>query len=116
MKQEGRTEAELTESYCFLYPDKSKVPARERLCHGGMRRDEDSELCASCCVQLQWVCEKGLSVGHSRITTLGNPSAGECAPPSHPSDPPARPKWHPHLIDMTCDPLSVKSLLTPHLF
>ncbi|XP_077938475.1 protein TASOR isoform X2 [Gasterosteus aculeatus] len=49
MKQEGRTEAELTESYCFLYPDKSK---------------------------LQWVCEKGLSVGHSRITTLGNPSAG----------------------------------------
>ncbi|KAM8862742.1 LOW QUALITY PROTEIN: protein TASOR-like [Spinachia spinachia] len=49
MKQEGRTEAELTESYCFLYPDKSK---------------------------LQWICEKGLSVGHSRITTLGNPSAG----------------------------------------
>lgn len=25
MKQEGRTEPELTESYCFLYPDKSKV-------------------------------------------------------------------------------------------
>ncbi|KAL6119094.1 tasor [Pungitius sinensis] len=49
MKQEGRTEVELTESYCFLYPDKSK---------------------------LQWICEKGLSVGHSRITTLGNPSAG----------------------------------------
>ncbi|KAM9351407.1 protein TASOR [Symphorus nematophorus] len=49
MKQEGRTEQELTESYCFLYPDKSK---------------------------LQWICEKGLSVGHSRITTLGNPSAG----------------------------------------
>nr|XP_020485190.1 protein TASOR-like isoform X1 [Labrus bergylta] len=49
MKQEGRTEQELTESYCFLYPDKSKLP---------------------------WVCEKGLSVGHSRITTLGNPSVG----------------------------------------
>ncbi|XP_040914131.1 protein TASOR isoform X2 [Toxotes jaculatrix] len=49
MKQEGRTEQELTESYCFLYPDKSK---------------------------LQWICEKGLSVGHSRITTLGNPSVG----------------------------------------
>lgn len=49
MKQEGRTEQELTESYCFLYPDKSK---------------------------LQWICEKGLSVGHSRITTLGNPSMG----------------------------------------
>ncbi|XP_029291950.1 protein TASOR isoform X2 [Cottoperca gobio] len=49
MKQEGRTEQELTESYCFLYPDKSK---------------------------LQWICEKGLSVGHSRITTLGNHSMG----------------------------------------
>ncbi|XP_029012486.1 protein TASOR isoform X2 [Betta splendens] len=49
MKQEGRTEQELTESYCFLFPEKSK---------------------------LQWVCEKGLSVGHSRITTLGNPSTG----------------------------------------
>ncbi|XP_068996538.1 protein TASOR isoform X1 [Embiotoca jacksoni] len=49
MKQEGRTEQELTESYCFLYPDKSK---------------------------LQWICEKGLSVGHCKITTLGNPSVG----------------------------------------
>lgn len=49
MKQKGRTEQELAESYCFLYPDKSK---------------------------LLWICEKGLSVGHSRITTLGNPSAG----------------------------------------
>ncbi|KAJ3586322.1 hypothetical protein NHX12_012722 [Muraenolepis orangiensis] len=49
MKQEGRNEQELAESYCFLYPDKSK---------------------------LQWVCEKGLSVGHSRITTLGNPAVG----------------------------------------
>ncbi len=28
-------------------------------------------------VQLQWICEKGLSVGHSRITTLGNPSVGK---------------------------------------
>ncbi|XP_042347546.1 protein TASOR isoform X2 [Plectropomus leopardus] len=49
MKQEGRTEQELTESYCFLYPDKSK---------------------------LHWICDKGLSVGHTRITTLGNPSKG----------------------------------------
>ncbi|XP_078144495.1 protein TASOR isoform X2 [Centroberyx gerrardi] len=49
MKQEGRTEQELAESYCFLFPDKSK---------------------------LQWICEKGLSVGHSRITTLGNPVVG----------------------------------------
>ncbi|XP_037628313.1 protein TASOR isoform X2 [Sebastes umbrosus] len=49
MKQESRTEQELTESYCFLFPDKSK---------------------------LQWICEKGLSVAHSRITTLGNPSVG----------------------------------------
>ncbi|XP_017270642.1 protein TASOR isoform X2 [Kryptolebias marmoratus] len=49
MKQEGRTEQELTESYCFLFPDKSK---------------------------LQWICEKGLSVGHCRITTLGKPSVG----------------------------------------
>ncbi|KAM9750947.1 protein TASOR isoform 1-T1 [Menidia menidia] len=49
MKQEGRTEQELTESYCFLFPDKSK---------------------------LQWICEKGLSVGHCRVTTLGSPSMG----------------------------------------
>uniref|UniRef100_H3DKJ6 Transcription activation suppressor b n=1 Tax=Tetraodon nigroviridis TaxID=99883 RepID=H3DKJ6_TETNG len=49
MKQEGRTEQELSESFCFLYPDKTK---------------------------LQWICEKGLAVGHSRITTLGNPSVG----------------------------------------
>ncbi|XP_028265806.1 protein TASOR isoform X2 [Parambassis ranga] len=49
MKQEGRTEQELTESYCFLFPEKSK---------------------------LQWICEKGLSVGHCKITTLGNPSVG----------------------------------------
>ncbi|XP_069383025.1 protein TASOR isoform X2 [Paralichthys olivaceus] len=49
MKQEGRTEQELTESYCFLFPDKAK---------------------------LHWICEKGLSVGHSKITTLGNPSVG----------------------------------------
>lgn len=25
MKQEGRTEQDLAESYCFLFPDKSKV-------------------------------------------------------------------------------------------
>ncbi|KAM6976901.1 protein TASOR [Aplochiton taeniatus] len=49
LKQEGRTEAELAESFCFLFPDKAKLP---------------------------WICEKGLSVGHSRITTLGNPSLG----------------------------------------
>ncbi|CAB1459462.1 unnamed protein product [Pleuronectes platessa] len=49
MKQEGRTEQELTESYCFLFPDKAK---------------------------LHWICEKGLAVGHSKITTLGNPSMG----------------------------------------
>ncbi|XP_021171935.2 protein TASOR isoform X2 [Fundulus heteroclitus] len=49
MKQEGRTEQELVESYCFLFPDKSK---------------------------LQWICEKGLSVGHCKVTTLGNPSVG----------------------------------------
>ncbi|KAL1021572.1 hypothetical protein UPYG_G00015030 [Umbra pygmaea] len=49
LKQEGRTDAELVESYCFLCPEKSKL------------------LC---------ICEKGLSVGHSRITTLGNPAMG----------------------------------------
>uniref|UniRef100_A0A1A8HRF4 Family with sequence similarity 208, member Ab n=1 Tax=Nothobranchius kuhntae TaxID=321403 RepID=A0A1A8HRF4_NOTKU len=49
MKQAGRTEPELAESYCFLFPDKSK---------------------------LQWICEKGLSLGHCRIMTLGNPSMG----------------------------------------
>lgn len=28
MKQEGRTEQELSESFCFLFPDKSKVPTK----------------------------------------------------------------------------------------
>ncbi|KAG5835885.1 hypothetical protein ANANG_G00248740 [Anguilla anguilla] len=49
MKQDGRTDKELVESYCFLLPDASK---------------------------LHWICEKGLSVGHTRITTLGNPAMG----------------------------------------
>ncbi|KAJ8016093.1 hypothetical protein DPEC_G00003570 [Dallia pectoralis] len=49
LKQEGRTETELAESYCFLFPEKSKLP---------------------------WICEKGLSVGHSKINTLGNPAMG----------------------------------------
>lgn len=31
MKQEGRTEQELAESFCFLYPDKSKVPIKTRV-------------------------------------------------------------------------------------
>ncbi|XP_071020796.1 protein TASOR-like isoform X2 [Oncorhynchus clarkii lewisi] len=49
LKQEGRTDPELVESYCFMFPDKSKLPL---------------------------ICEKGLSVGHSRITALGNPAMG----------------------------------------
>ncbi|KAJ8361018.1 hypothetical protein SKAU_G00175430 [Synaphobranchus kaupii] len=49
LKQDGRTDKELVESYCFLLPDPSK---------------------------LHWICEKGLSVGHTRITTLGNPAMG----------------------------------------
>lgn len=79
MKQEGRTEQELSESFCFLYPDKSKV----------LIKTETSllQLCLDSKVvfllwrlQLQWICEKGLAVGHSRITTLGNPSVGELRP------------------------------------
>lgn len=31
MKQEGRTEQELTESFCFLFPDKSKVLMMDKL-------------------------------------------------------------------------------------
>ncbi|XP_042568916.1 protein TASOR-like isoform X1 [Cyprinus carpio] len=49
LKQNGRTEAELAESYAFLLPDKNKV---------------------------HWICEKGLSVGHSRINNLGSPVKG----------------------------------------
>ncbi|KAG9337078.1 hypothetical protein JZ751_029846 [Albula glossodonta] len=49
LKQDGRTDKELVESYCFLLPDPAK---------------------------LHWICEKGLSVGHARITTLGNPAMG----------------------------------------
>ncbi|XP_065142092.1 protein TASOR [Paramisgurnus dabryanus] len=49
LKQNGRVEAELTESYAFLLPEKNKV---------------------------HWICEKGLSVGHSRITILGSPGKG----------------------------------------
>lgn len=31
MKQEGRTEQELSESFCFLYPDKSKVLSKAEI-------------------------------------------------------------------------------------
>lgn len=87
MKQEGRTEQELAESYCFLYPDKSKVSLPASLSPHKEKRPWRSHslqqascgiLSFSCvCFQLQWICEKGLSVGHSRITTLGNPALGE---------------------------------------
>ncbi|GAA6103947.1 protein TASOR isoform X1 [Tachysurus ichikawai] len=49
LKQAGRTDAELTDSYAFLLPDAKKT---------------------------RWVCEKGLSVGHARINNLGNPNKG----------------------------------------
>ncbi|KAI4886410.1 hypothetical protein NFI96_015341 [Prochilodus magdalenae] len=49
LKQAGRTEAELTDSYAFLLPDMNKT---------------------------HWICEKGLSVGHARISNLGNPAKG----------------------------------------
>ncbi|XP_051515047.1 protein TASOR-like isoform X3 [Myxocyprinus asiaticus] len=49
LKQNGRTEAELTEFNAFLLPERNKV---------------------------QWICEKGLSVGHSRVTNLGSPLKG----------------------------------------
>ncbi|KAM7401639.1 hypothetical protein PAMP_016936 [Pampus punctatissimus] len=49
MKAEGRTDKELEESYCFLLADTPKLPS---------------------------LCEKGLFVGQSWITVLGNPSKG----------------------------------------
>ncbi|XP_076839750.1 LOW QUALITY PROTEIN: protein TASOR [Brachyhypopomus gauderio] len=49
LKQAGRTDAELTDSYAFLLPDASKT---------------------------HWICEKGLSVGHARLSNLGNPVKG----------------------------------------
>ncbi|XP_051518058.1 protein TASOR-like isoform X2 [Myxocyprinus asiaticus] len=49
LKQNGRVDAELTEFYAFLLPERNKV---------------------------QWICEKGLSVGHSRVTNLGSPLKG----------------------------------------
>lgn len=91
MKQEGRTEQELAESYCFLFPDKSKVGLLAKP-HSYMQKDIDklgrrggfllaSELCLFCVFQLQWICEKGLSVGHCKINTLGNPSVGKPGAP-----------------------------------
>lgn len=49
MKADGRTDKELEESYCFLLTNS---------------------------VELTALCEKGLNVGHSRNTMLGNPSKG----------------------------------------
>ncbi|XP_031589390.1 protein TASOR isoform X3 [Oreochromis aureus] len=49
MKAEGRTDKELEECYCFLLTDTQKLPL---------------------------LCEKGLFVGQSWITVLGNPSKG----------------------------------------
>lgn len=50
MKQEGRNEQELTESYCFLYPDKSKVLMMDVLQNIMLLLLflHDSELCAFC--------------------------------------------------------------------
>ncbi|NXD22203.1 TASOR protein, partial [Spelaeornis formosus] len=49
LKRDGRLEKELSESYAFLMVDRC---------------------------QIQSICEKGLQVGHSRITILGSPSMG----------------------------------------
>ncbi|XP_072438424.1 protein TASOR isoform X1 [Chiloscyllium punctatum] len=49
LRNEGRTEKELTESYAFLLLDTSQVPI---------------------------ICERGLPVGHSKVTILGNPAMG----------------------------------------
>uniref|UniRef100_UPI00398EB715 protein TASOR-like isoform X2 n=1 Tax=Pristiophorus japonicus TaxID=55135 RepID=UPI00398EB715 len=49
LRNEGRTEKELAESYAFLLPDKSQIPI---------------------------ICEKGLPVGNSKVTILGNPTMG----------------------------------------
>uniref|UniRef100_A0A8C3VLT7 Transcription activation suppressor n=1 Tax=Catharus ustulatus TaxID=91951 RepID=A0A8C3VLT7_CATUS len=49
LKFDGRPEKELSESYAFLMVDRC---------------------------QIQSICERGLQVGHSRITTLGHPSMG----------------------------------------
>ncbi|KAK5911959.1 hypothetical protein CesoFtcFv8_001882 [Champsocephalus esox] len=49
MKADGRTDKELEESYCFLLAENAKLPA---------------------------LCEKGLQVGQSWITVLGNPTKG----------------------------------------
>ncbi|XP_070696328.1 protein TASOR [Pempheris klunzingeri] len=51
MKADGRTDKELEESYCFLLADTDKVPC---------------------------LCEKGLLVGQSWITVLGDPNKGVC--------------------------------------
>ncbi|NWS74751.1 TASOR protein, partial [Crotophaga sulcirostris] len=49
LKSDGRPEKELSESYAFLMVDRA---------------------------QIQSICEKGLQVGHSKITILGSPSMG----------------------------------------
>ncbi|KAL6464892.1 hypothetical protein MHYP_G00272090 [Metynnis hypsauchen] len=49
LKQDGRTDKELAESFCFLLCDAHKIPL---------------------------ICEKGLSVGSSWMTILGNASKG----------------------------------------
>ncbi|KAI9526621.1 hypothetical protein NQZ68_038001 [Dissostichus eleginoides] len=49
MKADGRTDKELEESYCFMLAENTKLPA---------------------------LCEKGLQVGQSWITVLGNPTKG----------------------------------------
>uniref|UniRef100_A0A8C1UCM6 Transcription activation suppressor a n=1 Tax=Cyprinus carpio TaxID=7962 RepID=A0A8C1UCM6_CYPCA len=49
LKQDGRTEKELSETFCFLLCDAQKVSV---------------------------VCERGLSVGNSWMSMLGNPSKG----------------------------------------
>ncbi|NXL24776.1 TASOR protein, partial [Setophaga kirtlandii] len=49
LKRDGRADKELSEGYAFLMVDRCQIPS---------------------------ICEKGLQVGHSRITILGSPSMG----------------------------------------
>ena len=54
----------------------SCLPPTPDAWHGPMVRRVVSHS-ALLCSQLPWICEKGLSVGHTRITTLGSTSMGE---------------------------------------
>lgn len=83
MKADGRTDKELEESYCFLMTNSVKVGQLSSDVFIIKKTNSAFSivylilsLFFFLLLQLPVLCEKGLTVGRSKNTVLGNPSKG----------------------------------------